>query len=86
MDPDCYARIFIVGKNGTIINNAGLLVDVSFFTLGYKSLSKVHALDATIRCNLPFSSETCLLIVRNAFSIPAMDQNYTTIYYKSTEC
>ena len=73
MDPDCYARIFIVGKNGTIINNAGLIVEVSPFILGYKSLSKVHEVDTSIRCNLPFSSETSLLIVRKAMSISAMD-------------
>ena len=76
-DPDSYASIVIVGKNGTIINNAGLLVEVSPFTLDYNSLSKVHKVDTSIRCNLPFSSETCLLIVRHFLIISAMDLNYT---------
>ena len=63
----------VVDKHAATINDTSRRDEVSPFTPDYESLSKVPIVEATIRCDCSYSGETCLLIVRNALSVPGMD-------------
>ena len=57
-DIDFHASISTLGKNVTIINDAGRKVEIGPFTLDNVSLSKVPIVDAAIRYSFIFSGET----------------------------
>jgi len=73
-DLDSHANMVVCGRNTRIVGTTGKTVDVSPFSPDYPPL-QVPVVDAVLQYDCLFSGKSYLLLVRNALSVPAMNNN-----------
>jgi hypothetical protein len=64
----------VVGRHAYILSDNGRTADVSAFTPDYKPM-EVRIVDAAVQYECPYSSETYVLVIRNALHVPSMKSN-----------
>jgi hypothetical protein len=71
---DSHANMPVVGRHAYILSDNGRTADVSAFTPDYKPM-EVRIVDAAVQYECPYSSETYVLVIRNALHVPSMKSN-----------
>ena len=77
---DSHANMFVIGAQGTIIQNTGRYVDVNAFSLDVGTMSRVPIVDAAVAYDCPFSGRTILMVERNAIYVERMDHNLVPLF------
>ena len=72
---DSHANMIVLGGFVTIIQPTGQFADVNAFTSDVNSLSRVPIVDAVFAYDCPYTSNTYLIVARNALYVPSMTHN-----------
>ena len=78
---DLHANIFAIDQNSVITIDAGWEVEVSYFNLEYKVLSKILTVDTIIKYDSMHTGVTYLIKVRKTLNVLSMDQIIMFLYY-----
>eukprot|EP00957_Ditylum_brightwellii_P092898 7072854-Ditylum_brightwellii.AAC.1 len=78
-DLDTHANMPVIGKNVLILGHTGRVADTNPFTSNYDAISIPIVHDA-IKYECPYTGNVIIFIVRNALSVPAMDNNWIPLF------
>ena len=69
-----HANMPVIGKNAYILSKIGETVDVAPFTPDYNPI-RVELVDAALKYDCPYHSESKTLIIRRGLYVPSMSNN-----------
>ena len=73
---DSHANLVFHDRNRFVLNRVHVhTCDVETFNLSIGKSKKVQIIDAAVAYTFPYTHETSILITRNAFYVPSMDNN-----------
>lgn len=72
---DLHANMVVLGKNCFVFEYSGRSCSVHPFTDSLGTVKDVPIVDAAIAYDCPYQHETYILLVRNAFYLPMMQNN-----------
>jgi hypothetical protein len=73
---DSHANMPVAGRNACITSDAGRTANVDPCTPDCDSML-MSIVDAAVWCDCPHNGQTCILVARNALSVPSMRNNLT---------
>ena len=71
---DSHANMPVVGRNAVVLTNTGRYADVHAYNPDYQPM-KLPIVDAAIRYDCPYTGVQCLMVIRNAIYVPALEHN-----------
>ena len=70
-----HANMIVLGNQALVIQDKGKSAEVNAFSSDLQRISKVPVVDSVVAYGCPFTLESYLLVMRNAFHIPSMKHN-----------